>query len=60
MRLEEFNLSLLDKWYWRMLTYKEGLWYRVLVVKYGEEGAVKRGGVIVRCSGGGWRESARV
>ncbi|KEH18310.1 hypothetical protein MTR_8g015920 [Medicago truncatula] len=24
-RLREFNLSLLDKWYWRMLVYKDGL-----------------------------------
>jgi len=33
-----FNLSLLGKWCWRMLTEKEGLWYRVLKARYGEEG----------------------
>ena len=43
-RLEEFNLALLGKWCWRMLTDKEGLWCRVFVAKYGEEGAVKRRG----------------
>jgi hypothetical protein len=45
-----------------MLTDKEGLWYRVLVAKYGEEGAVKRGGGggIVCCGGGRWLVSMRV
>lgn len=37
-QLEEFNLALLGKWCWRMLTDKEGLWYRVLVAKYGGGG----------------------
>jgi hypothetical protein len=42
-RAGAFNLSLLDKWCWRMLVDKEGLWYRVLKARYGEEGAVERG-----------------
>ena len=33
-RVGAFNLSLLGKWCWRMLTYKERLWYRVLKVRY--------------------------
>jgi len=37
-RLREFNFSLLGKWCWRMLVEKDGLWYRVLKARYGEEG----------------------
>ena len=37
-RLREFNVALLGKWCWRMLVDKEGLWYRVLKARYGEEG----------------------
>jgi len=37
-RLREFNLSLLGKWCWRMLVYKDGLWYSVLKARYGEQG----------------------
>jgi len=44
-RLREFNISLLGKWCWRMLVDKEGLWYRVLKARYGEEGGrLKEGG----------------
>jgi hypothetical protein len=44
-RLREFNVALLGKWCWRMLTDKEGLWYRVLRARYGEEGGrLKEGG----------------
>jgi len=28
--LKEFNLSLLDKWMWRVLVKREYLWYKVL------------------------------
>jgi len=43
-RMGAFNLSLLDKWCWRMMVDKEGLWYRVLKARYGEEGgSVERG-----------------
>jgi len=37
-RLREFTVALLGKWCWRMLVDKEGLWYRVLKARYGEEG----------------------
>ena len=37
-RLREFNVALLGKWWWRILVDKEGLWYRVLKVRYREEG----------------------
>jgi len=44
-RLREFNVSLLEKWCWRMLVDKEGLWYRVLKARYGEVGGrLKEGG----------------
>jgi hypothetical protein len=37
-RMREFNVALLGKWCWRMLVDKNGLWYRVLKARYGEEG----------------------
>jgi len=44
-RLGEFNLSLLGKWCWRLLSDKEGLWYRVLKARYGEMGGrIQEGG----------------
>jgi len=43
-RLGEFNLSLLEKWCWRLLVDKAGLWYRVLKARYGEEGGRIQGG----------------
>jgi len=51
-RVGAFNLSLLGKWRWRLLVYNEGLWYRVLKARYGEEG----GGFVrvvdsLRCGG---------
>ncbi|AES59183.1 hypothetical protein MTR_1g015430 [Medicago truncatula] len=41
-----------DKWCWRMLVDKEGLWYRVLKARYGEVGGRLKKGGIVRCGGG--------
>ncbi|KEH34160.1 hypothetical protein MTR_3g462420 [Medicago truncatula] len=35
-KLKEFNIALLEKWCWRMLVDREGLWYRVLVARYDE------------------------
>jgi len=44
-RLKEFNVALLEKWCWRMLVDKEGLWFRVLNARYVEEGGwLKEGG----------------
>ncbi|KEH37467.1 hypothetical protein MTR_2g038700 [Medicago truncatula] len=52
-KLGDFNLSLLDKWCWRLLVDKNGLWYRVLKARYGEIGGmVKEGG---RHSSRWWR-----
>jgi len=44
-QLREFNSALLGKWCWRMLMDREGLWYRVLAARYGEEaGTLEVGG----------------
>ncbi|GAU37197.1 hypothetical protein TSUD_30620 [Trifolium subterraneum] len=43
--IREFNLSLLGKWSWRLLVDKEGLWFKVLVAKYGmTDGRITRRG----------------
>ncbi|AES99611.1 hypothetical protein MTR_5g082820 [Medicago truncatula] len=39
-QLRELNFALLGKWCWRLLVDRGGLWYKVLVARYGEE-AVK-------------------
>jgi len=52
-RLHEFNVALLWKWCWRLLVNQDGLWYRVLKARYGEEGGrLKEGG---RDSSSWWR-----
>jgi len=57
-RIGAFNLSLLGKWCWRMLTAKEGLWYRVLKARYGESGGgLQEGG---RNDSSWWRMLCRV
>ena len=57
-RLGEFNMSLLGKWCWSMLTDKEGLWYRVLKARYGEVGdRLREGG---RHDSMWWRSICRV
>ncbi|CAJ2652400.1 unnamed protein product [Trifolium pratense] len=43
-QLREFNIALLGKWCWRMLVDREGLWFRVLVARYGLEGGSLRAG----------------
>jgi hypothetical protein len=43
-QLREFNLALLGKWCWRTLVEREGLWFRVLVARYGMEGGKVRDG----------------
>ncbi|KAK2365229.1 hypothetical protein QL285_090004 [Trifolium repens] len=43
--VRKFNLALLGKWSWRLLVKQEGLWFKVLVAKYGvENGRVSGGG----------------
>jgi hypothetical protein len=39
-RMREFNIALLDKWCWQMVVDKGGLWFRVLVARYGVDGDV--------------------
>lgn len=49
-RLREFNLALLGKWCWRLLVDRGGLWYRVLVARYGEvNGRLEVGGRSISC-----------
>ena len=44
-QVQEFNSALLGKWCWRLLVDREGFWYRVLAVRYGEEaGRLEVGG----------------
>jgi len=57
-QLKEFNLALLGKWCWRMLVDRGGLWFRVLVARYGEEaGRLEVGG---RSVSTWWREIAKI
>lgn len=49
-RMIEYNIALLGKWGWRMLVDRDGLWYRVLVTCYGQEGGILREG--------GWQASS--
>jgi hypothetical protein len=57
-QLREFNTALLGKWCWRLLVEKIGLWYRVLVARYGEEGGrVADGG---RRGSTWWREISQI
>jgi len=57
-KLNEFNFELLGKWCWRMLVDRGGLWYRVLVARYGEE--VERLEVRGRSVSTWWRELAKI
>ncbi|PNX84634.1 ribonuclease H [Trifolium pratense] len=57
-RLREFNLALLGKWCWRMLMDREGLWFRVLVARYGVERGRLRGGGLRGSAW--WRELERI
>jgi len=57
-KLKEFNIALLGKWCWRMLSDRGGLWYRVLVARYGEEaGRLEIGG---RSASPWWREIVKI
>jgi hypothetical protein len=57
-QLREFNTALLGKWCWRILVDKTGLWYRVLVARYGE--VVGRVSVEGLRGSSWWREIARI
>lgn len=52
-QLKEFNEALLGKWCWRLLVDRGGLWYRVLVARYGEEDGGQR------CSAW-WKEVVKI
>ena len=57
-QLREFNLALLGKWCWRLMVDRGGLWYRVLVARYGEtEGRLEVGS---RSASYWWREVAKI
>ncbi|XP_045797575.1 uncharacterized protein LOC123891718 [Trifolium pratense] len=57
-QLREFNIALLGKWCWRMLVDREGLWFRVLVARYGlEGGSLREGG---QRGSVWWRELVRI
>jgi hypothetical protein len=56
--MREFNVSLLGKWCWRLLVDKGSMWYRVLIVRYGEEdGRLAVGG---RSVSSWWKEVASI
>ncbi|MCH79554.1 cysteine-rich receptor-like protein kinase [Trifolium medium] len=57
-QLREFNVALLGKWCWRLLVDRGGLWYRVLVARYGEvAGRLVAGG---RRDSQWWRVVAKI
>ncbi|KAK2449167.1 hypothetical protein QL285_008386 [Trifolium repens] len=57
-QLREFNTTLLGKWCLRMLVDRGGLWFRVLVARYGvEQGRLREGG---RMGSAWWREIVRI
>ncbi|GAU20182.1 hypothetical protein TSUD_352460 [Trifolium subterraneum] len=57
-QLREFNIALLGKWCWRMLVDRGGMWYRVLVARYGEvAGRLAVGG---RRGSAWWRVVSRI
>jgi hypothetical protein len=57
-QLREFNTVFIRKMCWRLLVNKPGLWYRVVVARYGEsEERVRLGG---RGASSWWREILRL
>lgn len=54
MRIREFNMAMLGKWYWCMLHEWEGLWLKVLAARYGVVwGRLQEGG---RRGSSWWKE----
>jgi len=52
-QLRELNFALIGKWCWRLLVDRGGLWYKVLVARYGEEAVKLEVGAGVFLFGGG-------
>ncbi|MCH99671.1 receptor-like kinase, partial [Trifolium medium] len=56
--MREFNTALLGKWRWRLLVDRGGLWYKVLVDRYGKvAGRLAVGG---RSDSLWWREVSKI
>nr|GEW86379.1 RNA-directed DNA polymerase, eukaryota, reverse transcriptase zinc-binding domain protein [Tanacetum cinerariifolium] len=45
-RLKAFNLALLQKWGWRLLSHKNALWVKVIKALHGQEGGFDNNGCI--------------
>jgi len=43
-RIREFNIALLGRWCWRMVTKRDKIQFRVLAAKYGGDGGWLREG----------------
>ncbi|MCI41158.1 putative non-LTR retroelement reverse transcriptase related protein, partial [Trifolium medium] len=56
--MREFNITLLGKSCWRLLVDRRGLWYRVLVARYGEEAG--RLAVWGQSGSSWWRELSKI
>jgi len=57
-RLKECNIALLAKWCWRCLVDRDGLWFKVLSSRYGEErGRIREG---ARLGSAWWREIVKI
>ncbi|GJY83425.1 hypothetical protein Tco_0496801 [Tanacetum coccineum] len=44
--LKAFNLALLQKWRWRLLSHKNALWVKVIKALHGQEGGFDNNGCI--------------
>ncbi|GJX74801.1 hypothetical protein Tco_0313396 [Tanacetum coccineum] len=48
--LKAFNLALLQKWHWRLLSHKNALWVKVIKALHGQEGGFDNNGCIYNVS----------